>query len=1792
MKRNLLIKLMMLLCISNFNIGIAANKPDNYYAYTPDGKVDFKISETQILIKFIDGVSFEQQANFLRNESLLKPLTKQMLLPAPKVTVALTEGNIGEEKLNALLERLKQSNLVQYANPFLIYKDGSKQGITDKFIVKLKQISDRELLNSMVKDNGLEIAEQYKYDNNLFIIKVPKQTGFNALQMANKFYETSKFASSEPDFLLLLKKFNTNDTFLSYQWSLNNTGSSIQYSGTAGCDMKVFNAWGISTGNSSIKVAIIDEGVDLVHPDLQANLLSGYDATGQNSGGAPSGDDAHGTACAGIVAGIGNNSTGIAGVAYNCKIIPVRIAYSDANGNWVTSNSSIGTAIDWAWQTAGADVLSNSWGGGSSSTLINDAIDRAVTLGRGGLGAPVIFAAGNDNGAVSYPATLTNVISVTAMSMCNQRKSTTSCDGETFWGSNYGTNTDVSAPGVKIYTCDISGSSGYSSGNYTATFNGTSSACPNTAGVMALILSVNPSLTMASARQIIETTCDKVGGYTYNSNVSGQPNGTWSNDLGYGRVNAFAALQLANPVACTSPPAIGTATANPVSICAPTTVALSLSGVTIGTGQTYQWQSSPNNSTWTNISGATGFTYNVSVSSATYFRCIVTCNSLSSNSTSILVNFLSSAITSYPHVENFDASSAVPCGWLVENVNADSKTWNIGTTNPRSSTNCVTYSYNVSEAANDWLFTPALTMTAGSTYRVRFWYRARSSSYPEKLEIKWGNAQNSSAMTSSTIFSNSNITNTSYTEGVTTVIAPANAGTYYVGFRVFSAADMYDLHIDDVTIEQVSTGCTTPTVGGTASLISPIESGSNSTFTLTGYNGTSLQWEISSNAGASWNSISGATSAIYTAAFYLGTYQVRARVSRTNCTDAYSNVVNLVVNPKVGDNFNLPVIVNTTNYSGNFSNTSTSGFTNQYNGQSSADIYFKVTTGACIDSLEVSTCGSAMDTYLTLLNSSGNLITFNDDDGNLCSGTPASIKVAVLPNTVYYVVAEGYNTTTGSFTLNILQKDNPILSANITPSGSTTFCSGSSVVLTSSSSTGNLWSNGATTPSITVSTSGNYSVTVTNTNGCSATSSNTVVTVNPSVTPTITISTASNSVCDGASTVFTAGITNGGTTPSYQWKINGNNVGTNSNTFTTSTLINSQIITCVLTSNANCASPTTATSNSLTMTVTNCSGVPTTQLRTADCGKQNLALNAAILCDAVSGATNYDFEFTNLTNSVVGVKTTTTNSVSLSSITPAIQFGTQYNVRVRAKVGGIYGNYGPVCVIGTVCNPSICGVPLTQLRSTDCGKLNFSPLTGQVIADAVAAASQYEFEFRNISTNAVYATKLQSSNVLALNTVTPTLQWNTQYNVKVRAYIAGVAGTYGSNCVIGFIPDPSVSGVPNTQLSTASCGKTNLALTSSITCLAVTGAGSYEWEFKNQANTTVVATKTTTSTSLNLSTVTGLQWNTQYNVRVRAYIGTVAGNYNVSCLIGIIQDPALSGVPSTKIRTSDCGKLNFGLGGVAVADVVSGASEYEFEIRNNTTNAFIANKIQSSNVLTFSTVPAFQWNTQYKISVRAKISTTWGTFGTPCTIGFICDPSLCGVPSTALRTSDCGKLNVAFSTGYVVANTVAGATSYEFEITDLTSNLVVSVQSRSNPNLYINTISPALLITKQYGIKVRAVISGVSGVFGNSCTIGFASGSREHIEEFTSESSVIESNFKVQVYPNPFQHQSTLYINGEHGQYAQILLYDIIGNLILNTQVNINESFNFGEELSNGNYIMKVISSGGAQSIYRLIKTQ
>ncbi len=164
----------------------------------------------------------------------------------------------------------------------------------------------------------------------------------------------------------------------------------------------------------------------------------------------------------------------------------------------------------------------------------------------------------------------------------------------------------------------------------------------------------------------------------------------------------------------------------------------------------------------------------------------------------------------------------------------------------------------------------------------------------------------------------------------------------------------------------------------------------------------------------------------------------------------------------------------------------------------------------------------------------------------------------------------------------------------ISASGPTTFCAGGSVILTSTAGSGNTWSNGATTNSILVNSAGTYTVFTNNGSCSSANSTGTSVTVTPSVAPSISIvsNDADNTICVGTAVNYTASLTNGGASPNYQWQINGTNVGTNSTLFSTSGLTNGQVVTCVLTSNANCASPTNATANSISMTVNSVPSIP------------------------------------------------------------------------------------------------------------------------------------------------------------------------------------------------------------------------------------------------------------------------------------------------------------------------------------------------------------------------------------------------------------------------------------------------------------------------------------------------------------------------------------------------------------------------------------------------------------------------
>lgn len=393
------------------------------------------------------------------------------------------------------------------------------------------KLKSKGTIQGIVKDFREKIIVEQD-ENNEVILKCITNNSNDVLTLVNKLSKKKEVIWCEPEMYL---NYTTNNPLYPQQYYLKNTG---QNGGTVGVDINVEPAWDITNGNASITVAVLDEGVDRNHEDMGNRVLEGYTIGNPNGYGVPQNANnvstkSHGMACAGII-GASNNGIGLKGIANNVKILPVNIApnfayyyYGNPAGSFGT-NIEIATAINWASQRA--DILSCSWGGGYPSNNITAAINNARTNGRNGLGCIVVAASGNGNPNftdVGFPANIDGVITVGAIN-----------NKGVIWGySQRGSSMDLVAPsgGVpgNVVTIDRMGNLGVNSTNYRSDFNGTSAACPQVSGVVALMLSVNPNLTETGVRTILQNTSKDLG-------QSG-----FDNTYGYGLVNAYEAVKKA-----------------------------------------------------------------------------------------------------------------------------------------------------------------------------------------------------------------------------------------------------------------------------------------------------------------------------------------------------------------------------------------------------------------------------------------------------------------------------------------------------------------------------------------------------------------------------------------------------------------------------------------------------------------------------------------------------------------------------------------------------------------------------------------------------------------------------------------------------------------------------------------------------------------------------------------------------------------------------------------------------------------------------------------------------------------------------------------------------------------------------------------------------------------------------------------------------------------------------------------------------------------------------------------------
>ena len=262
-------------------------------------------------------------------------------------------------------------------------------------------------------------------------------------------------------------------------------------------------AWDQTTGNSNIIVAVLDTGINFAHREISGQVLPGYDFV--NNDADPSDDMGHGTAVAGTIVAAGNNSEGVAGVAYGCRVLPVKVADSSGLSSYSTMVQGIRYAVD-----HGARIINISIAGETASAALQSAVDYAWTNK-----VLVIAAAGNGGNTLpQYPGACDHAVAVAA----------TEPDDSLALFSSRGAFITIAAPGDNIWTTQRDLANPY------ASWRGTSFASPIVAGVAALVVSANASLANSQVVSILKQTADDLG--TAGTDAT----------FGAGRVNAFRAV--------------------------------------------------------------------------------------------------------------------------------------------------------------------------------------------------------------------------------------------------------------------------------------------------------------------------------------------------------------------------------------------------------------------------------------------------------------------------------------------------------------------------------------------------------------------------------------------------------------------------------------------------------------------------------------------------------------------------------------------------------------------------------------------------------------------------------------------------------------------------------------------------------------------------------------------------------------------------------------------------------------------------------------------------------------------------------------------------------------------------------------------------------------------------------------------------------------------------------------------------------------------------------------------------
>jgi hypothetical protein len=477
--------------------------------------------------------------------------------------------------------------------------------------------------------------------------------------------------------------------------------------------------------------------------------------------------------------------------------------------------------------------------------------------------------------------------------------------------------------------------------------------------------------------------------------------------------------------------------------------------------------------------------------------------------------------------------------------------------------------------------------------------------------------------------------------------------------------------------------------------------------------------------------------------------------------------------------------------------------------------------------------------------------------------------------------------------------------------------------------------------------------------------------------------------------------------------------------------------------------------------------------------------------------------------------------------------------------------------------------PITQLASGSCG-ITETALDQFLYSDIVSGATDYRYDITGPSSFSYTYYRGNSSHALSMSWI-PGVGYGVTYTISVAAAVGGTWTAYGTPCTVT-TPVP-----PTTKLNTSSCGITETALDQFLYSDIVAGATNYRYDITGPSSFSYTYYRGNPSHALSMSWIPGVGYGVTYTISVAAAVGGTWTAYGIPCTV---TTPV---PPTTQLNTSSCGITETGLGQLLYSDIVSGATDYRYDITGPSSFSYTYYRGNSSHALSMSWIPGVGYGVTYTISVAAAVGGTWTAYGIPCTV------TTPVPPTTQLNTSSCGITETTLSQ-YLYCNTVSGATDYRYDITGPSSFSYTYYRGNPSEALSMSWI-PGIGYGVTYSIKVAAAVGGTWTAYGSACDVTTPASPKPGREE---ELTGIENNgflngTFVRAFPNPTNGKLTVDLESNHPQ-LNVLVTNSIGQELMLEKFNSVATFELNLDLPAGIYFIDIQSNESRFKKIKVIK--